>query len=87
MDKDSSSKPNYTVPSSSDEFVRLLEKIALCTEVIQEIHYKLESDMIKDPERKADMLIAIEGLTFESLDLLSTTKYFVWGPEDEEEIV
>lgn len=74
----------YTIPTSSDPFVRLLERIKLCTEVVQEIHYLLEPS--ENSEEKADLLLAVEGLTFETLDLMQTTKHYVWGdPLDEED--
>jgi hypothetical protein len=74
----------FTIPTSSDPFLRLLERIKLCTEVVQEIHYVLEPS--EDAEAKADLLLAVEGLTFEVLDLMQTTKHYVWGdPLDDEE--
>jgi hypothetical protein len=75
----------FTIPTSSDPLERLLERLQLCTEVIQEVHYLLEEP--KEPDDKADLLIAVEALTFETIDLLQTTKHYVWGdvPNDEHE--
>jgi hypothetical protein len=59
---------------------RLLERLQLCSLVVQEVHLHLEKP--QDPEKKADILLAVEDLTGEILDLLKTTKYYVWGSED-----
>ncbi len=59
-----------------------LERLTLCTLTVQQAHYELEPP--NDPEHKADLLLAVEGLTYEVLDLLKTTKSYVWGPEDQE---
>lgn len=70
-------------PDARDPLQRALERIELCTYAIQEAHYEVEPP--EDPEHKADLLIAVENLAFEAIDLLQTTKLFVWGsPEDEE---
>jgi hypothetical protein len=74
---------DFTIPTSSDPLVRLLERLQLCTEVIQEVHYLLENP--QDPDEKADLLIAVEALTFETIDLLQTTKAYVWGDNPDEE--
>lgn len=73
----------FTIPTSSDPLARLLERLQLCKEVIQEVHYLVENP--KDPDDKADLLLAVEALTFETLDLLQTTKYYVWGEESDNE--
>lgn len=72
-------------PDYRDPLRRALDRIELCTFAIQEAHYEVEPP--QDPERKADLLIAVENLAFEAMDLLQTTKLFVWGldPEDEDE--
>lgn len=73
-----------STPDTRDPLQRALERIELCTYAIQEAHYEVEQP--HDPERKADLLIAVEALAFEAMDLLQTTKLFVWGPElDDEE--
>jgi hypothetical protein len=59
---------------------RLLERLQLCSLVVQEVHLHLEKP--QDPEKKADILLAVEDLTGEILDLLKTTKYYVWGSDD-----
>lgn len=59
---------------------RILERIALCSLVIEEVHLHLEQPT--DPEDKADILLAVEDLTAETLDLLKTTRLYVWGPEE-----
>lgn len=73
----------FTIPSNPDPLGRLLEQLQLCTEVIKDVHYGLEPP--QDPDNKADLLLTVEALTLETLDLLETTKRFVWGPEPEEE--
>jgi hypothetical protein len=73
----------FTIPTSSDPLERLLERLQLCTEVIQEVHYLLEKP--NDADEKADLLIAVEALTFETIDLLQTTKAYVWGDDPDEE--
>lgn len=73
----------FTIPISSDPLERLLQRLQLCTEVIQEVHYLLEEP--KEPDDKADLLIAVEALTFETIDLLQTTKTYVWGEESNDE--
>lgn len=62
---------------------RILDRVSLCTLVIQEVHEELESPETADD--KADILIAVEALTYEVLDLLQTTKRYVWGDEETEE--
>jgi hypothetical protein len=75
---------NILTPDTRDPLRRALERIELCTYAIQEAHYEVEPP--EDPERKADLLLAVESLAFEAMDLLQTTKLFVWGlPEDEED--
>lgn len=73
----------FTIPSSSDPLARLLERLQLCKEVIQEVHYLVENP--SDPDDKADLLLTVEALTYETLDLLQTTKYYVWGENSENE--
>jgi hypothetical protein len=76
---------DFTIPTSSDPLERLLERVKLCTEVIKDVHYNLEPPT--DPENKADLLLLVEELTYETIELLDTTKRYVWGqePEDHEE--
>lgn len=62
---------------------RALERLTLCAYTIQEAHYELEPP--ENPEHKADLLIAAENLAYEAIDLLSTVKLYVWGPETEQE--
>jgi hypothetical protein len=66
-----------------DPLRRALERIELCTYAIQEAHYEVEEPT--DPEKKADLLLAVEALAYEAIDLLSTAKLYAWGPEEEEE--
>ena len=66
-----------------DPLRRALERIELCTYAIKEAHYEIEQPT--DPEQKADLLLAVEALTLEAVDLLQTTKLFVWGYEQDEE--
>jgi hypothetical protein len=68
-------------PDTRDAIRRALDRIELCTYAIQEAHYEVEAPT--DPELKADLLLAVEGLAYEALDLLNTTKVFVWGPTDD----
>jgi hypothetical protein len=70
-------------PDTRDPLQRALERIELCTYAIQEAHYEIEQP--HDPERKADLLIAVENMAFEAMDLLHTTKILVWGPDHDEE--
>lgn len=76
---------DFTIPTSSDPLERLLERVKLCTEVIKDVHYNLEPPT--DSENKADLLLLVEELTYETIELLDTTKRYVWGqePEDHEE--
>jgi hypothetical protein len=62
---------------------RILDRVSLCTLVIQEAHEELE--LPETADGKADLLIAVEALTYEALDLLQTTKRYVWGEEPTEE--
>jgi hypothetical protein len=70
-------------PDYRDPLRRALDRIELCTFAIQEAHYEVEPP--QDPEHKADLLLAVEALALEAIDLLHTTKLFVWGPESESE--
>jgi hypothetical protein len=65
-----------------DPLRRALERIELCTYAIQEAHYEVEEPT--DPEKKADLLLAVEALAYEAIDLLSTAKLYAWGPDQEE---
>lgn len=58
-------------------FQRIIERLELCTYAVQEAHYEIEPPT--DPEQKADLLLAVEHLTTEVMELLKTTKYYVWG--------
>jgi hypothetical protein len=62
---------------------RTLDRVELCLLAIKEAHLELEEPETADD--KADLLIAVEALTYETLDFLQTTKRYVWGPEQEEE--
>ena len=66
-----------------DPLRRALERIELCTYAIKEAHYEIEPP--EDAEAKADLLLAVEALTLEAVDLLQTTKLFVWGREEDED--
>jgi hypothetical protein len=70
-------------PDARDPLQRALDRIELCTYAIQEAHYEVEPP--EDPERKADLLLAVEGLAVEAIELLHTTKLFVWGPPKDDE--
>lgn len=61
---------------------KALSRLELCTYAIQEVHYELEKPI--SPDAKADLLIAVEALAYEAIDLLETTKYYVWGTRDED---
>lgn len=60
-----------------------LENLSLCTLAVQNAHYNIEPPT--DPEQKADLLFAVEDLTSEVLDLLKTTRIYVWGDEEPED--
>jgi hypothetical protein len=70
-------------PDARDPLQRALDRIELCTYAIQEAHYEVEPP--EDPERKADLLLAVESLAVEAIELLQTTKLFVWGPPEDDE--
>ena len=70
-------------PDARDPLQRALDRIELCTYAIQEAHYEVEPP--EDPERKADLLLAVESLAVEAIELLHTTKLFVWGPPEDDE--
>jgi hypothetical protein len=71
------------MPTSPREPIEAaLERLSLCTLTVQQAHYELEAPT--NPEEKADLLLAVEGLTYEVLDLLKTTKSYVWGLDDED---
>lgn len=70
-------------PDARDPLRRALDRIELCTYAIQQAHYEVEPP--EDADTKADLLIAVETLALEALDLLQTTRLFVWGqPEDKD---
>jgi hypothetical protein len=61
----------------------VLENLSLCSQAVQNAHYNI--DPPTDPDDKADLLLAVEELTKEVIDLLQTTKLYVWGEEDSDE--
>jgi len=61
----------------------ILNRINLCSDVVQDIHTNLEEP--QTPDEKADLLIAVENLTKDVYKLLHTTKSLVWGEEPTEE--
>lgn len=61
----------------------VLENLSLCSQAVQNAHFHIEPPT--DPEQKADLLLAVEDLTKEVIDLLQTTKLYVWGEMDEDE--
>jgi hypothetical protein len=61
----------------------ILERINLCSDVVQEVHKELEPPMT--PDEKADLLIAVEHLKLVVYRLSLITKDFVWGEEPTEE--
>jgi len=75
----------YSIPSpdSRDALKKALNRLELCRFAIQEAHYEIENP--SNPEHKADLLLAVEALTFEAIDLLHTAKLYAWGPEEEDE--
>ena len=63
----------------------VLENLSLCSQAVQNAHYHIEPPT--DPEQKADLLLAVEDLTKDVLDLLQTTKLYVWGePEEDDQL-
>ena len=61
----------------------LIERVNLCSEVVQNVHKQLEEP--ETPDEKADLLIAVEYLAKDVFALLLTTKDLVWGEEPTEE--
>lgn len=70
-------------PDMRDPLQKAIDRIQLCMYAVQETHYELEPP--QDPEHKADLLIAVEALALEAMDLLETTRVFVWGHDSDEE--
>ena len=66
-----------------DPLERTLERLQLCQEVVQEVHFELEPPT--SPDAKADILLAVEALTRDVLDLMKTTQVYVWGEPEEKE--
>ena len=75
--------PKVPSPDTRDPLKKVLDRLQLCTYAIQEAHYELEKP--ETPDDKADLLIAVEALAYEAIDLLETTKFYVWGPEESED--
>jgi|TARA_R110000796_G_scaffold251993_1_gene384738 hypothetical protein len=65
-----------------DVLEKAIQRLDLCRYAVQEAHYDIQYP--GDPESKADLLIAVEDLTYEVLDLLRTAKSFAWGPDSDE---
>lgn len=74
---------SISTPDTRDPLKKTLDRIELCRYAIQEAHYEVEQPT--DPELKADLLLAVEALTFEAIDLLHTAKLYAWGPEEDDE--
>lgn len=68
--------------NNCDPIRRIVDRIQLCTDTIQQAHYELEEPLNAD--QKADLLLAVEALTGEAIDLLETTREYVWGPPEED---
>jgi hypothetical protein len=62
------------------ELDALLDRLNMLTLNITDAHMRLEKP--ETPEDKANLLITVEKLTGEVLELLSTTKRYVWGESD-----
>lgn len=62
-----------------------LRRLELCTYAVSEIH--IELDQPQDPESKADLILATEKLVAETVDLYQTVRFYVWGPEEEDQEV
>lgn len=60
-----------------------LRRLELCTYAVQEIHTQLEQPT--NPEAKADLILQTEKLVAETVDLYQTVRFYVWGPEEEDE--
>jgi hypothetical protein len=73
--------PAQKMPSTPIETA--LRRLELCTYAVQEIH--IELDQPQDPETKADLILATEKLVAETVDLYQTVRFYVWGPDPEEE--
>lgn len=76
---------SYKIPSPDTRgaLERTINRLELCKFAIAEAHYELEAP--QDAESKADILIAVEALTLEAYDLLTTTRLYVWGSTDDED--
>ena len=61
----------------------IIERINLCSDVVQTIRKELEEP--KTPDEKADLLIAVEQLQLDVFRLVTITKDLVWGEEPTEE--
>lgn len=58
-----------------------LRRLELCSYAVQEIHTELEEP--RDPETKADLILATEKLVAETIDLYSTVRRYVWGEAED----
>lgn len=73
--------PGEQLPTT--ELSIALRRLELCAYAVQEIHTELIQP--KDPEQKADLILATEKLVAETIDLYQTVRRYVWGEEEEQE--
>ena len=63
------------------ELDAIIDRLNVITLNVVDTHMRLEKP--ETPEDKADLLISVEKLTGEILELLTTTKRYVWGESEE----
>jgi hypothetical protein len=63
--------------SEVNEHAEILNKIALCSLVVEEI--KSQYEVTPDPDQRADLLIAVEGLAADIADLVFDVRDSVWN--------
>lgn len=59
----------------------ILDRLNVLTLNVCDAHMRLEKP--ETPEDKANLLITVEKLTGEVLELLTTTKRYVWGESED----
>lgn len=78
----SKTPPDFTPKKDRTQIQKAVQRLELCKYAVEETHAEIEYPT--DPEEKADLLLAVEDLTAEVFDLLSTVKNYAWGVGHEE---